>query len=176
MSDELVNNLYISIDKAKKDKLFYVVANILIINKKNNKILLLKRAEREKVFPGKWAFPGGKLEHGDLMDLMKNIKPVADDLPTVENIFGILAAREAKEECGIYVSVDQTKIIGDKVFIRPDGVPVVLAILATVYKSGDVVLEEGGFTEFSWVSLEEMTSYDFIIGMDKEASVAFNTV
>ena len=51
----------ISLQNAKKDKLFYFVANVVIYRENDGKCLILKRSEREKVHPGKYAVPGGKL-------------------------------------------------------------------------------------------------------------------
>jgi len=52
----------ISIDNAKKDKLFYFVANVIIYRSSDKKCLILKRSETEKVHPSKYCVPGGKLE------------------------------------------------------------------------------------------------------------------
>jgi 8-oxo-dGTP diphosphatase len=52
---------------------------------KNDKVLLLKRAKDEKIFPGYWELPGGKLEYGENPE---------DG-----------AKREAKEETGLTVKV-----------------------------------------------------------------------
>ena len=38
----------LSVQNAKPDKLFYVVANILIINRRDQTCLLLKRSENEQ--------------------------------------------------------------------------------------------------------------------------------
>ena len=56
----------ISLKDAKQDKLFYFVANVVIYREKDGRCLILKRDEREKVHPGKYAVPGGKLEWEDL--------------------------------------------------------------------------------------------------------------
>ena len=54
----------ISIKNAKEDKLFYFVANVVVYREKDGRCLILKRSEREKVHPGRWAVLGGKLEWG----------------------------------------------------------------------------------------------------------------
>jgi 8-oxo-dGTP pyrophosphatase MutT (NUDIX family) len=54
--------LKISLDNAKKDKLFYFVANVIIYRDSDKKCLILKRSETEKVHPSKYCVPGGKLE------------------------------------------------------------------------------------------------------------------
>ncbi len=62
---------YISIDKAKPDKLRYVVANFIIVNRENKTVLLLQRGKDEDVYPGKWGFPGGKSEDKDVKAMIK---------------------------------------------------------------------------------------------------------
>ena len=52
----------ISLDRAKSDKLFYVVANVVVWRSDDGRCLLLRRSAQEKVHPGKWCVPGGKLE------------------------------------------------------------------------------------------------------------------
>ncbi len=76
----------ISLENAKQDKLFYFVANVIIYRNSDKRCLILKRDMREKVHPGKYAVPGGKLEwkdldinnptreNGDVLDFEKNNK------------------------------------------------------------------------------------------------------
>ncbi len=56
----------ISIDNAKKNKLFYFVANVVVYRESDKRCLILKRDEREIVHPGKYGVVGGKLEWKDL--------------------------------------------------------------------------------------------------------------
>ena len=56
----------ISLDQAKEEKLFYAVANAVVLRRSDNRCLILKRSEREKVHPKKYCVPGGKLEWKDL--------------------------------------------------------------------------------------------------------------
>ena len=56
----------ISIENAKENKLFYIVSNVVIYRDSDQRCLLLKRSENEKVHPGKYCTPGGKLEWEDL--------------------------------------------------------------------------------------------------------------
>ncbi len=60
----------ISLDQAKHDKLFYVVANVVVYRDSDKRCLILKRDPREKAHPNKYAVPGGKLEWKDF-DLQK---------------------------------------------------------------------------------------------------------
>lgn len=162
----------ISTDKAKQDKLFYIVANVIIVNPQNATCLLLKRSDSEKVHPGKWAFPGGKLEHADVAQLLQ--KTGNNPLDGIENIMGDLAAREAKEECGLTVSKDGA-IIKNKVFVRPDGVPVFMTVMTAEYTGTDeVMLEEGAFSDYAWVTHADLPGYDLIDGVDIEAQEALS--
>ena len=153
----------ISVDQAKKDKLFYVVANMAIVDVANAKVLILKRSEAEKVHPGKWALPGGKLEHGDIVSLLAENGNAPID--GVDNILGQLAKREAMEECGLTVDADSAKILSDKVFVRPDNVPVFMTVLSAEYVGGDVKLEEGAFSDYTWIGTDDVANYDLIDGL-----------
>jgi 8-oxo-dGTP pyrophosphatase MutT (NUDIX family) len=155
----------ISIEKAKKDKLFYFVANVVVYRESDGRCLILKRHEREKVHPGRYGVPGGKLEWNDLQ-IGKQTR-INGDVLDFENAVEKLVAREAKEEAGIEI-FPELKYINSVAFIRPDETPVVLVKFATKYKSGKVKLEEGGFTEYAWVNAEEVKKYPCIDGVHEE--------
>jgi ADP-ribose pyrophosphatase YjhB (NUDIX family) len=165
-----MEKISISTAEAKQDKLFYVVANIVIVNSEDQTCLLLKRSENEKVLPGKWALPGGKLEHGDVAALLEQTGNAPID--GINGILGILAAREAKEECGLEVDPGSAIILSDKVFVRPDGVPVFMVSLATKYTGGTATFEEGAFTDVAWVREDEFGNYDCIESVPDEARAA----
>jgi len=78
-----------------------------------------------------------------------------------------LLEREAKEEAGVEIS-GRPVYINSVAFIRPDETPVVLIKVAMKYKSGEVELEEDGFTDFAWVDEDEVKKYDCIKGIDEE--------
>jgi 8-oxo-dGTP pyrophosphatase MutT (NUDIX family) len=157
----------ISIDNAKQDKLFYFVANVVIYRESDQKCLILKRDEREKVHPGRWAVPGGKLEWADL-DITKPTRMNGDVLD-FENAVENLLARESKEEAGIEIQND-IFYINSVAFIRPDETPVVLVKFAARFKGGDVVLERGAFTNYAWVNAEEIEKYPCIDGIQEEVA------
>jgi len=155
----------ISIDAAKPDKLFYFVANVVVVRKEDMRCLILKRDEREKVHPGSFAVIGGKLEWADL-DIKKPTR-LNDDVLDYEFAIENLLVRESREEAGIEIETE-LKYINSVAFIRPDGIPVMLAKFAALYKSGDIVLEEGAFTDYAWVNTEEVKAYKCIEGIDQE--------
>ncbi len=155
----------ISIANAKQDKLFYFVANVVVYRESDKKCLILKRDMREKVHPGKYATPGGKLEWKDL-DL-NNPTRMNGDVIDFEGAVEDLLVREVREEAGIEIE-PKIEYLNSVAFVRPDGIPVLLAKFAGTYKSGDVVLEVGGFTDYAWVNADEAKQYDCIEGIHEE--------
>ena len=155
----------ISLQNAKKDKLFYFVANVVIYRENDGKCLILKRSEREKVHPGKYAVPGGKLEWNQL-DIARPTR-LNGDVLDFEDAVEELLAREAKEEAGVDIE-NELKYINSVAFIRPDEIPVILVKFAAKYKSGEVVLEEDAFTGYAWVNEKEVLNYDCIQGIPRE--------
>lgn len=159
----------ISIDNAKKDKLFYFVANVVVYRDSDKRCLILKRDEREKVHPGKYAVPGGKLEWVDL-DITKKTR-MNGEVIDFENAVEDLLKREVFEEAGIEIE-DSFSYINSVAFIRPDETPVVLVKFAVRYKGGVVRLEKGAFTDFVWVNENEVRDYDCIEGIEDEVARA----
>jgi len=157
----------ISLDNAKQNKLFYFVANVIIYRDSDKKCLILKRSSTEKVHPDKYCVPGGKLEWNDLD--INNPTRTNGDVIDFENKVEDLLKREAKEESNIDIE-DNLIYINSVVFIRPDEIPVVLLKFAAKYKSGEVKIEEGSFTDFAWVNENEVKNFDCINGIPEEIS------
>ncbi|MBI2043821.1 NUDIX hydrolase [Candidatus Pacearchaeota archaeon] len=155
----------ISIDKAKKDKLFYIVANLIVYRESDGKCLILKRDAREIAHPNKFAVPGGKLEWKDLP--IEKPTRINGDILDYENAVEELLKRETKEEAGIEVH-DGFVYVNSVAFIRPDEVPVLLVKFAAKYKSGEVKPEPGTFTDYAWVDSKEVDNYDCIKGIQEE--------
>ncbi|MBS3152381.1 NUDIX domain-containing protein [Candidatus Woesearchaeota archaeon] len=134
------------------DKKHIVAVTAFIKNKSGNKFLIVKRNTNEIAYPGKWAFPGGKLEKGET--LLKTLK------------------REVLEEVGL--EIDENKhYLKDYTFIRPDGHNVVGICFIIIAKSEDIKLSKD-FEDFAWISPDELDSFDCIPGMDEEVKLAFN--
>ncbi len=161
----------ISLENAKENKLFYFVANLIIYRESDGRCLILKRSDSEKVHPGKYCVPGGKLEW-DNFD-MSNPTRMNGDVYDFENALENLLKREALEESGIEVE-DDFHYINSVGFIRPDGIPVMLEKFAAKYKSGEVKLEQGAFTAYAWVNKEEVGGYDCIKGIKEEVAKAID--
>ncbi len=159
----------ISLDNAKREKLFYFVANVVVYRESDGRCLILKRDLREKVHPGRYAVPGGKLEWRD-MDPASPTR-VNGEVLDFENAVEGLLAREVREEAGIEMGKELV-YINSNAFIRPDGIPVVLVKFAARYRSGEVKLEKGSFTDYAWVNAEEVKSYSCIDGIDEEVAQA----
>ncbi len=155
----------ISTENAKQDKLFYFVANVVVFREEDGRCLILKRDEREKVHPGKYAVPGGKLEWKDLD--ITNPTRMNGDVIDFENTVEDLLCREVREEAGIEIEPRLT-YINSVAFVRPDEVPVVLVKFAATYKAGTILLEKGGFTDHAWVNADEVMAYDCIDGIKDE--------
>ncbi len=159
----------ISIDNAKKDKLFYFVANVVVYRESDKKCLILKRHEREIVHPGRFGVPGGKLEWANL-DL-NNPSRINGDVLDYEGAVENLLKREVFEEAGIEIE-NKLYYLNSVAFVRPDETPVVLVKFAAKYKSGDITLEEGGFTDYAWVDANEVEGYSCIDGIHEEVKQA----
>ncbi len=155
----------VSIDNAKKKKLFYFVANAVIFRESDKRCLILKRDKREKVHPGKYGVPGGKLEWKDLD--IDNPTRLNGEVLDYENAVIELLKRETLEEAGVEIH-DKVFYINSVAFIRPDETPVVLIKFAVKYKSGEVKPEKGAFTDYAWVNKEEVKKFDCIKGVEDE--------
>lgn len=159
----------ISLASAKENKLFYVVATAVIYRESDRRCLILQRHKQEKVHPSRWGVVGGKLEWEDL-DLTQPSRTNGDVLD-FEGAIEDLIAREAKEEAGVAIA-KTLKFLSSLVFVRPDGIPVVLLKYVATYHSGDVTVEEQAFEDFAWVDAEEVQSYDCIDGIAEEVAAA----
>ncbi len=158
----------ISLDNAKKDKLFYFVANVVVYRQSDQRCLILKRDLREKAHPGKYGVIGGKLEWQDLP--LDRPTRVNGDVLDYENAVEALLVREAKEEANIEI-YPKLQYINSVAYIRPDETPTIMIKFAARYKSGRVIPEKGGFTDYAWVNAKEIKKYDYIKGIDKEVAL-----
>jgi len=161
----------IHLEYAQESKLFYFVANVVVYRDSDKKCLLLKRSEKEKVHPGKYCVPGGKLEWNDLP--VEKPTRMNGEVLDYEDAIEKLLLREVEEESGLVIH-DDLHYINSVAFIRPDGIPVVLAKFAARYKEGDVVLEKGSFTEHAWVNASDVENYDCIQGIAQEVQETIN--
>lgn len=163
----------ISLENAKFDKLFYFVANVVVVRPEDRRALILKRHELEVAHPGKWCVLGGKLEWSDL-----DINHPSRVNGNVLDFYGIvedLLVREAREEAGVEID-RQLQYVNSVGYIRPDGVPSVMVKFAARYISGEVVFEEDSFTDSAWVTMDELKGYDCIEGIPEEIEKALKLI
>ncbi|MBI4022909.1 NUDIX domain-containing protein [Candidatus Berkelbacteria bacterium] len=155
----------ISIDQAKTEKLFYVVANVVVYRRSDGRCLLLKRHDREIVHPGKYGVIGGKFEWLDY-DLAHpgRMNGSVIDFP---NAIEDLLSREAMEEAGIAIS-RSLAYLNSVAYVRPDGVPAILVKFAAEYAGGDVKLEMGSFSDYVWANEGEAQELPCIHGIVDE--------
>ena len=101
--------------------------------KQDGKILIIKRAENDNVFPGYWDFPGGKLEPGE------------DPIRGVE--------REVLEETGLRIRAIEA------IWEKEMDIDAIYRGKFVVYTaeliSGDIILSPD-HTEFKWATKEEI--------------------
>ena len=95
------------------------------------------------------------------------------DVIDFEGAITKLLQREVLEEANIRIK-PEIKYINDMAFIRPDGIPVAMVKFTAKYKSGKVIPEKGGFTDFAWVNAKEVKKYKCIKGIDKEIFQTIN--
>lgn len=157
----------IDLEAAKPDKLFYFVANVVVYRVSDGRCLLLKRSEAEKVHPGKFAVPGGKLEWRDL-DIAHPSR-LNGEVLDFENAVENLLQREAREEAGIEIQGPYA-YINSVAYVRPDGVPCLMIKLAARYAGGEVAIEQGSFTGFAWANATEAKNLPCILGVPEEVA------
>ena len=144
-----------------KNKAHYVVVTGILVNMEG-KYLIVKRAEWEKAFPGKWTVPGGKLA---VLDYALKQKDTKDHW---YNVFENLLKREVKEE--VNLEIKNIGYVTSMVYIREGGIPCIIVSLYAEPVGQDIKLCSA-LTEFAWVSLEEAKKYDFVEGLYEELEI-----
>ena len=144
-----------------KNKVHYIVATCILV--KNGKFLIVKRADWEKAFPGKWTVPGGKLE---VLDYALREK---DTTSHWYNILENLVKREVKEETCL--DIDNIGYVTSMIYIREDKIPCLIVSLWTYSFGGEIKLCSA-LTEYKWVDLEESKNYDLIEGIYEELKMS----
>ncbi len=155
----------ISLESAKSNKLFYFVANAVVFRSTDSRCLVLRRSMRERVHPGKYCVPGGKLEWSGL-DISHPTR-LNGDVLDFESAIEKTLAKELMEEANISIE-PQLYYLNNVAFVRPDGIPVVLIKFAAKYRGGEVAIEPGSFDDFRWVNTAEALQLDCILGVPDE--------
>jgi len=128
----------------------HIVAVVAVIRNKAGKYLILKRGDHEIAYPGKYTFPGGKMENND----------------TVEETL----IRETLEEAGLVLKPGKI-LLKDKSFTRPDGQTAkVFSYLCEVENETPVKISSD-FTDYKWVTLEELRKLPHV-GIEEELIIS----
>lgn len=131
----------------EKQHKLHIVTAVAVIRRDDGQILLLKRHNNEKVYPGYYTFPGGKVEGND----------------TISEAL----VREVKEECNLELKPGFI-LIKEKAIGRPDGqTSKSLSFLCSVDDPDTIQLNEDEFTDYAWVNLEELRALQHV-GIEAE--------
>ena len=87
------------------------------------------------------------------------------------NVLETVVKREVLEEVGL--DIKNLKYLTSLAYIRPDGIPTIVASFFADYKNGNVKLCKD-LTDHSWVNLEEAKNYDLIEGIYEELEMLDN--
>ncbi|MBA3788771.1 NUDIX domain-containing protein [Patescibacteria group bacterium] len=141
-----------------------------IIWKKDEKgiysYLITKRSPHKKAWPNKWTIPGGGLNVDDYLKTKATHQN--DESPQWYNAVEKALRREIKEEVGL--EVENIEYLLDVAFIRPDGVPAIVLSFYCKYIDGEVILDNDA-TEYAWITVEEISKYELIQGIDHEITL-----
>jgi len=135
-----------------KEKAHYISVTGIIRNS-DGKYLICKRSPREKIFPGKWCVPGGKVQQSDFVNTPK------DTTDHWLDVFEKALRKEILEETGL--KIRNIGYVSNLALIRPNGFSTLIVSLFGEHDSGDVKLNDE-LVDFKWVSLEEAKDFDLI--------------
>ena len=140
-----------------KNKAHYVSVTGIVVKEVDgeNKYLICKRSEKEKIFPGKWCVPGGKIEQKDYINLTK------DTTSHWLDIFEKTLEKEVLEEVGIKIK-KPAGYVSNLALLRPNGFSTLIMSMYAYYESGEVNLNKDELSDFAWVNVKEAKSYDLI--------------
>lgn len=128
-----------------------VLATAAFIKDPTGKFLIVKKTLHERIDPGLWTVPGGKV------------------YPSEPIITSLL--REVKEEVGL--TIKTYKWIGEDVFMDRDRYFHAEHFVCSTTVVSPIVLEKS-LTEFRWISQEEISSYQFPINIKNRLLEVFS--
>ncbi|MFQ3275133.1 MAG: 8-oxo-dGTP pyrophosphatase MutT (NUDIX family) [Candidatus Nanohaloarchaea archaeon] len=118
------------------------VATAVPYDPEKDKFLIAKRTEDTDIHPGKWNFPGGKIE---------------DEKP------GEAVLRELKEETGLLGEIIRSG--GNFILDTEDGKFDIYPFLVTVDSEPDLNPEH---TDYRWIKPEELDELETVKGLKKD--------
>ena len=136
-----------------REKAHYIAVTGIV--RKGGKFLICKRSDKEKIFPGKWCVPGGKVQQSDFINSGKDTK---------DHWFSVLEKvlqKEIFEETNL--KIRNIGYVSNLALIRPNGFSTIIVSLFADWESGEVALgQEDELVDHAWVTLEEAKKYDLI--------------
>jgi 8-oxo-dGTP pyrophosphatase MutT (NUDIX family) len=134
-----------------REKVHYIAVTGII--RKNGRYLICKRSPNERMFPGKWCVPGGKIE---LHDFVTTPKDTSDHWL---DIFEKVLQREILEETGLRIK--KIGYVSSLAFLRPNGFSTIIVSLYAEHDTGEVHLSEE-LVDHAWVTLQDAKEHDLI--------------
>lgn len=125
-----------------------------IIRSSEGKYLICKRSMSEKLFPGKWCVPGGKIQQSDFINSQKDTKD------HWFSVFEKVLKKEIREETGI--EIKNINYVSNLALIRPNGFSTFIVSLNAEHESGEVKLQKEELSDFAWVEFKDLKNYDLI--------------
>ena len=136
-----------------KNKVHYIAVTGIV--RKDNKFLICKRSQNERIFPNKWCVPGGGITQDDFVHTPK------DTRDHWFSVFEKALKREIQEETNIHIK--NIRYVSNLVFLRPNGFSTIIVSMHADWESGSVVMNQPDeLVEYAWVTLEEAKKYDLI--------------
>ena len=120
--------------------MFYKIHGVRLLIYKNDKLLILKRANSDKSDSNLWDIPGGKIENG-------------------ENIFDAIK-REVLEETGIELSSLDIKDLRGLILGDFDDIGKLTVAVFTCQTEVTEVQLNSEHSEYRWINPQELSSYD----------------
>jgi len=137
-----------------KEKAHYISVTGIVRNKEG-KYLICQRSLKEKIFPGKWCVPGGKITQSDFINTKKDTKDHWFNV--IENVL----AKELFEETNI--KIKNAGYVSNLALIRPNGFSTLIISMFAEHESGNVIMKQPEeLVDFAWVDLKEAKNYDLI--------------
>jgi 8-oxo-dGTP diphosphatase len=120
------------------------------------KVLVMKRSENKRLYPGLWECGGGKVSMGETFE-DAIIREIGEETNMIVEVKGILCTYS------IDIPNDEQKVIpGLKFILEVEG-----------FIDGDSPRIGDEHTEYRFISKEEVKDIDFISGIDEEILEAF---